>query len=58
MDATPSDNLLSGALDGVKEVRDVPWASLAPLVGLLVDSICSVFGRIGLRTQPAAGARP
>jgi hypothetical protein len=49
----------TGALDGVKEVRDVPWASLAPLVGLLVDSICSVFGRIGLRTQPpVAGARP
>ena len=49
----------TGALDGVREVRDVPWASLEPLVGLLVDSICSVYGRLGLRTQtPAAGARP
>ncbi len=42
----------TGALDGVREVRDVPWVSLEPLVGLLVDSICSVFGRIGLRTVP------
>lgn len=49
----------TGALDGVREVRDVPWSSLEPLVGLLVDSICSVYGRIGLRTQPTVpGARP
>ena len=49
----------TGALDGVREVRDVPWSLLEPLVGLLVDSICSVYGRLGLRTQPATpGTRP
>jgi len=48
----------TGALDGVREVRDVPWASLEPLVGLLIDSICSVYGRIGLRTTLPASARP
>jgi hypothetical protein len=46
----------TGALDGVKEVRDVPWASLEPLVGLLVDSICSIYGRLGLR-GPAVAAK-
>lgn len=47
----------TGALTGVKEVKDVPWASLAPLVGMLIDAICTIWTRVGFRSPapPAIG---
>lgn len=37
-----------GALSGVKEVRDVPWEALAPLISILIDAIVAAFNRLGV----------
>ncbi len=37
-----------GKLDGVKELKGVEWAALAPFVGLFVDGMVALFKRVGL----------
>lgn len=37
-----------GTLDGVKELRSVPWATLEPLVGVLVDGVVAAYKAVGV----------
>lgn len=37
-----------GALDGIKEIRGVEWAVLAPFIGIVVDGIAKLFNALGL----------
>lgn len=46
-----------GVLEGTKELRAVDWSLLAPVLGLLIDGLVSLFKAVGLwvskRSAPA-----
>jgi hypothetical protein len=46
-----------GVLDGVKEVRGVEWAALAPFIGWIIDGLVAFYNAIG-RWRSKSSAQP
>ena len=47
----------TGALDGVKELRGVDWSLIAPLVGILVDGLVTLFNRLRIWVARTPGVK-
>lgn len=45
-----------GILDGVKELRHVPWTQVEPLAGVVVDGVVAMYKAVGV--FPRASTTP